>query len=954
MKIIIKNIINENIDPEEKYVNGLSNIINVPYFYNLKVTDTPEHLWNRILSKVFNQEVRLSNNDIYDSNNNRIYSEDSDGYWEKREFDSNNNIIYHENSDGFWSKREYDSNNNRIYVENSDGYWVKQEYDSNNNEIYYEDSDGLIIDKRNINENIDPEEKYVNGIVKFINTPYFYNLKVTDTPEHLWNRILSKKFNQEVRVNNDRIYDSNNNRIYREDSDGYWEKQEFDSNNNLIYFEDSDGFWYKREYDLNNNVIYFENSKGDIIDKRNINENVDPEEKYVNGLSNIINIPYFYNLRVTDTPEHLWNRILSKVFNQEVRVSNNYIYDLNNNKIYYEDSDGYWIKQEFDSNNNEIYYENSYGFWIKREYDSNNNIIYYEDSDGEWYKQEYDLNNNRIYFENSNGKIIDKRNINENVDPEEKYVNGLSSILKPPYFYNLSVTDTPEHLWDRILSKIFNQEVTVNNDRIYDSNNNQIYRENSDGDWEKYEYDSNNNLIYFEDSDGYWYKREYDLNNWYKREYDLNNNVIYFEDSDGFWYKQEYDSNNNRIYYENSNGRIIDKRSNNPINENIDPEEKYVNGLSNIINVPYFYNLRVTDTPEHLWDKILSKVFNREVRVNNDRVYDLKNNLIYVENSDGFWSKSEYDSNNNEIYFENSDGYWFKQEYDSNNNLIYYEISEGNIIDKRNINENIDPEEKYVNGLSTIINPPYFYNLKVMDTPEHLWNRILSKVFNQEVRVSNNRIYDSNSNEIYYENSNGYWFKKEFDSNNNEIYVELPDGFWEKKEYDSNNNRIYVEDSDGFWGRYEYDLNNNEIYYENSNGSWYKQEYDSNNNRIYYEDSDGKIVDKRNINENIDPEEKYVNGIIKFINIPYLYNLRVTDTPERLWDKILSKKFNQEVRVGNNEIYDSNNNRIYREDSDGYWLKREYDSNNNLIYYEDSDGHWNKREYDSNNNLYLL
>jgi hypothetical protein len=26
--------------------------------------------------------------------------------------------------------------------EDSNGYWVKQEYDSNNNEIYYEDSDG--------------------------------------------------------------------------------------------------------------------------------------------------------------------------------------------------------------------------------------------------------------------------------------------------------------------------------------------------------------------------------------------------------------------------------------------------------------------------------------------------------------------------------------------------------------------------------------------------------------------------------------------------------------------------------------------------------------------------------------------------------------------------------------------------------------------------------------------
>jgi hypothetical protein len=41
-----------------------------------------------------------------------------------------------------------DKNNNKIYYENSDGYWVKQEFDSNNNIIYWEDSDGEILDNR--------------------------------------------------------------------------------------------------------------------------------------------------------------------------------------------------------------------------------------------------------------------------------------------------------------------------------------------------------------------------------------------------------------------------------------------------------------------------------------------------------------------------------------------------------------------------------------------------------------------------------------------------------------------------------------------------------------------------------------------------------------------------------------------------------------------------------------
>ena len=42
----------------------------------------------------------------------------------------------------------YDSNNNEIYYENSNGFWVKREFDSNNNRIYWENSQGIIIDKR--------------------------------------------------------------------------------------------------------------------------------------------------------------------------------------------------------------------------------------------------------------------------------------------------------------------------------------------------------------------------------------------------------------------------------------------------------------------------------------------------------------------------------------------------------------------------------------------------------------------------------------------------------------------------------------------------------------------------------------------------------------------------------------------------------------------------------------
>lgn len=60
-------------------------------------------------------------------------------------------------------------------------------------------------------------------------------------------------------------------------------------------------------------------------------------------------------------------------------------------------------------NGNQIYYENSDGFWVKREYDSEGKEICYENSDGHWAKQGHDSEGNLIYFENSDGKIVDNR-----------------------------------------------------------------------------------------------------------------------------------------------------------------------------------------------------------------------------------------------------------------------------------------------------------------------------------------------------------------------------------------------------------------------------------------------------------------------------------------------------------------------------------------------------------------
>ena len=68
---------------------------------------------------------------------------------------------------------------------------------------------------------------------------------------------------------------------------------------------------------------------------------------------------------------------------------------------------------------------------------------------------------------------------------------------------------------------------------------------------------------------------------------------------------------------------------------------------------------------------------------NDNYVYNNRGNLIYIENSDGYWIKYDYDDDGNQIYYENSDGIWYKQEYDNDGNKLYYKDSSGYIIDYR-------------------------------------------------------------------------------------------------------------------------------------------------------------------------------------------------------------------------------------------------------------------------------
>ena len=120
------------------------------------------------------------------------------------------------------------------------------------------------------------------------------------------------------------------------------------------------------------------------------------------------------------------------------------------------------------------------------------------------------------------------------------------------------------------------------------------------------------------------------------------------------------------------------------------------------------------------------------------------------------------------------------------------------------------------------------------------------KTIAQQLNVKTVPFIIRNDNQmiIYFEDSNGYWYKRGFDEQNNEIYFEDSDKYWYKREFDNNNNEIYHENSNGYWYKREYD-NDNEIYFGDSFRYRCKRGFDTNNNEIYYENSDGVIRDNR-------------------------------------------------------------------------------------------------------------
>jgi len=85
--------------------------------------------------------------------------------------------------------------------------------------------------------------------------------------------------------------------------------------------------------------------------------------------------------------------------------------------------------------------------------------------------------------------------------------------------------------------------------------------------------------------------------------------------------------------------------------------------------------------------------------------------------------------------------------------------------------------ERYINYIVNDIEAPYFINMR--DNyglrPDE-YEIVLPKIFNQPVIIRSNSVYNTNGKLIYFEDSNGDWYKYKYDTNGNEIYYEDSDG----------------------------------------------------------------------------------------------------------------------------------------------------------------------------------
>ena len=243
---------------------------------------------------------------------------------------------------------------------------------------------------------------------------------------------------------------------------------------------------------------------------------------------------------------------------------------------------------------------------------------------------------------------------------EELFLQKIKNILTKPYFSTFSNMGVDESdTQNKVLSLVYGEPIKTGVNPYVPSNMNI--------------YDKSGRLLYNENINTKY---------WEERVYNSDGERVFYENSKGFWLKREYDENGEVVYYEDSSGNVIDKRPN-TINESYD--SSFIDRVIGLLDKPYFKTLDTIGIDDkELIEDIFNTMYNDKVDLeyaNNYRSIDSsRGKLLYIEYHDLstiYWTRWEYDSDGNKTYVEDSEGIWDKYKYDVNGNMIYHENSDG-------------------------------------------------------------------------------------------------------------------------------------------------------------------------------------------------------------------------------------------------------------------------------------
>ena len=105
--------------------------------------------------------------------------------------------------------------------------------------------------------------------------------------------------------------------------------------------------------------------------------------------------------------------------------------------------------------------------------------------------------------------------------------------------------------------------------------------------------------------------------------------------------------------------------------------------------------------------------------------------------------------------------------------------------------------DKYlIDKIIDVLEEPYFKSLDNIGIDDkELIQDIFNTLYNNQVNIQYDKylIIISDGLKEYYEYYDGFWLKREHNQNN--LYIENSYGYWEKKVYDENGSIVYYQNS---------------------------------------------------------------------------------------------------------------------------------------------------------------